>query len=187
MEVERESIDDDDIIEVPVPQHVYETVNIEDDELEFSYQREPQENNNNCTVPFEEEAISPTPQVQAKKQVAKKSTGNRKARGRNPLPLKKKQKKKFRPGQLALSEIRRFQRSTELLIKKAPFQRLVRQISDSLTPGMKYQTVALSALQEAAESYIIALFEDTNLCCIHAKRVTISPKDVKLARRIRGF
>jgi len=127
--------------------------------------------------------VDSNPQVT--RQVAKKSTGGRR---RKTSPVKRPKKtKKFRPGQLALQEIRRYQRSTELLIKKLPFQRLVRQITDELvTNGMKYQSMALAALQEAAESFIIGIFEDTNLCCIHDKRVTIMPKDVQLARRIRG-
>jgi histone H3 len=88
--------------------------------------------------------------------------------------------------QVALREIRRFQKTTELLIKKLPFQRLVREITDEMKVGMRFQSSALGALQEAAEAYLVALFEDTNLCALHAKRVTIMPKDMQLARRIRG-
>jgi histone H3 len=51
---------------------------------------------------------------------------------------------------------------------------------------VRFQSVALLALQEATEAYLVGLFEDTNLCAIHAKRVTIMPKDIQLARRIRG-
>ncbi|CAF0729466.1 unnamed protein product [Brachionus calyciflorus] len=93
---------------------------------------------------------------------------------------------KHRPGTLALKEIRRYQKSTELLIRKLPFQRLVREISQNYKDDLRFQASALDALQEAAESYLVGLFEDTNLCCIHAKRVTIMPKDIHLARRIRG-
>jgi len=106
-------------------------------------------------------------------------------RGRQQPPVEKK-KKRFRPGQLALKEIRRYQKSTELLIKALPFQRLVRDIAKEFMIGVKFQAVALSALQEGAESFLIGMFEDTNLCAIHAKRVTIMPKDMQLARRIRG-
>jgi len=106
-------------------------------------------------------------------------------RGRQHPPVEK-NKKRFRPGQLALKEIRRYQKSTELLIKALPFQRLVRDIANEFKIGVRFQAVALSALQEAAESFLIGIFEDTNLCAIHAKRVTIMPKDMQLARRIRG-
>jgi len=106
-------------------------------------------------------------------------------RGRLQQPVEKK-KKRFRPGQLALKEIRRYQKSTELLIRALPFQRLVRDIANEFMIGVRFQAVALSALQEGAESYLIGMFEDTNLCAIHAKRVTIMPKDMQLARRIRG-
>ena len=93
---------------------------------------------------------------------------------------------RFRPGTVALQEIRRYQKSTDLLIRKLPFQRLVREIAQDFKLNLKFQSAALSALQEAAEAYLVGLFEDTNLCTIHAKRVTIMPKDIQLARRIRG-
>lgn len=88
--------------------------------------------------------------------------------------------------QVALREIRRFQKSTELLIHKLPFQRLVRELAQSIKPNLKFQSAAIGALQEASEAYLVALFEDTNLCALHASRVTIMAKDMKLARRIRG-
>ncbi|KOM29951.1 hypothetical protein LR48_Vigan843s001300 [Vigna angularis] len=93
---------------------------------------------------------------------------------------------RFRPGTVALREIRKYQKSTELLIRKLPFQRLVREIAQDFKTDLRFQSSAVSALQEAAEAYLVGLFEDTNLCAIHAKRVTIMPKDIQLARRIRG-
>jgi histone H3 len=94
--------------------------------------------------------------------------------------------RRYRPGTVALREIRRYQKSTDLLIARLPFQRLVRQIAQEFMLDVRFQSTALIALQEAAEAYIVGLFEDTNLCAIHAKRVTIMPKDIQLARRIRG-
>jgi histone H3 len=93
---------------------------------------------------------------------------------------------RYRPGTVALREIRRFQKSTELFIRKLPFQRLVREIAQDFKTDLRFQSAAVGALQEAAEAYLVGLFEDTNLCAIHAKRVTIMPKDIQLARRIRG-
>ena len=93
---------------------------------------------------------------------------------------------RFRPGTVALREIRRYQKSTELLVRKLPFQRLVREIAQEFKTDLRFQSSAVLALQEASESYMVGLFEDTNLCAIHAKRVTIMPKDMQLARRIRG-
>ena len=97
-------------------------------------------------------------------------------------------KPRFRPGTVALREIRRYQKSTELLIRKLPFQRLVRETIVNVTGRDDYRLGhgATEALQEAAEAYLVGLFEDTNLCAIHAKRVTIKPMDIKLARRIQG-
>jgi len=93
---------------------------------------------------------------------------------------------RFRPGTVALREIRKYQKSTELLIRKLPFQRLVREIAQDIKYDLRFQSSALLALQEASETYLVGLFEDTNLCAIHARRVTIMPKDIQLARRIRG-
>ena len=104
-----------------------------------------------------------------------------------------KKRYRYRPGTVALKQIRQYQKSTDLLIRKLPFQRLVREIAcDSkvikspLCGKVRFQSAAIMALQEAAEAYLVGLFEDTNLCAIHAKRVTIMPKDIQLARRICG-
>ena len=93
---------------------------------------------------------------------------------------------RFRPGTVALREIKRYQKSTELLIKRLPFQRLVREIAQNYKSDLRFQASAVIALQEAAESYMVSLFQDTNLCAVHAKRVTCMAKDMKLALRIRG-
>ncbi|CED85142.1 histone h3 [Phaffia rhodozyma] len=102
---------------------------------------------------------------------------------------------RYRPGTVALREIRKYQRSTELLIQKLPFSRVVREVAmdystidaeDGSVVTMRWQTSALQALQEATEAYLVHLFEDANLCAIHAKRVTLMQKDIQLARRIRG-
>jgi histone H3 len=101
-------------------------------------------------------------------------------------------KRRMRPGTVALREIRRYQTSTELLIRKAPFQRLVRQVhlesfrEGTMEHAYRYQGSALLALQEAAEAYLVGVFHDSYLCTIHAKRVTLMPKDIQLAMRIRG-
>jgi histone H3/H4 len=82
------------------------------------------------------------------------------------------------------SEIRKYQKSTELLIRRLPFQRLVREIAQDYKTDLRFQSHAVLALQEAAEAYLVALFEDVNLVAIHARRVTIMPKDVQLALKI---
>ncbi|CAG0920329.1 unnamed protein product [Notodromas monacha] len=129
------------------------------------------------------------------KQTARKSTGGKAPRkqlatkaARKSAPATGGVKKphRYRPGTVALREIRRYQKSTELLIRKLPFQRLVREIAQDFKTDLRFQGSAVMALQEASEAYLVSLFEDTNLCAIHAKRVTIMPKDIQLARRIRG-
>lgn len=80
---------------------------------------------------------------------------------------------RYKPGTVALREIRRYQKSTELLIRKLPFQRLVREIAQDFKSDLRFQSSAIGALQESVEAYLVSLFEDTNLCAIHAKRVTI--------------
>ncbi|CAE8655702.1 unnamed protein product [Polarella glacialis] len=129
------------------------------------------------------------------KQTARKSAGGKvprnqlagkAARKATPVAGTLKKTHRYRPGTVALREIRKYQKSTELLIRKLPFQRLVREIAQDVKTDLKFQSQAVLALQEAAEAYLVGLFEDTNLCAIHAKRVTIMPKDVQLARRLRG-
>lgn len=123
------------------------------------------------------------------KQTARKSTG-----GKSPFQSAKKaarkvpetKKRRYRPGVKALREIRLYQKSTTLLLRKLPFQRLVREIAADVKPDMRFQSTAVMALQEAAEAYLIGLMEDSNLCALHAKRITLMPKDMQLARRIRG-
>ena len=92
---------------------------------------------------------------------------------------------RWRPGTVALREIRKYQRSTDLLMRKLPFQRLVRDVAEGLKADLRFQGSAVLALQEAAEAYLVGLFEDTNLCAIHSKRVTIMPKDMHLAKRLK--
>ena len=94
---------------------------------------------------------------------------------------------RFRPGTQALRQIHRYQKSTELLIGKRNFGRLVREIArDFTTQELRFQADAIEALQEASEDYLVHLFEDANSCAIHAKRVTIMPKDIQLAKRLRN-
>jgi len=129
------------------------------------------------------------------KQTARKSTGGKAprkqlatkaARKTQPQLGGVKKPHRYRPGTVALREIRRYQKSTELLIKKRSFQNFVREIAQDMKQDLRFQSLAILALQEAAEAYLVGLFEDVNLCAIHAKRVTIKPTDMKLARRIRG-
>ena len=117
--------------------------------------------------------------VLKKKQAAKKTTPG----------IKKKHR--FRPGTVALREIRRYQKSTNLLIPRLPFQRLVREIAQEFThpstgEQVRFQAEALAALQEAAENYLTGLFRDAYLIPIGKSAVTLSPKDIKLAQRMRG-
>ncbi len=93
---------------------------------------------------------------------------------------------RFRPGTVALREIKHLQKTTQLLIPKLPFQRLVKEVTKSHNPQFRLQSQAIYALQEASEAFLTALFDDSNLCAIHAKRVTVMPKDIQLARKIRG-
>ena len=95
---------------------------------------------------------------------------------------KKRRPRRYRPGTVALREIRRYQRSSELLIRQMPFQRLVREIAQTHNPYLRFQSGTILALQESAEAYLVGLLEDSNLCAIHAKRVTIMLKDMQLAR-----
>ena len=111
---------------------------------------------------------------------AQKNLGNHQRTGGLKRPMR------YRSGTVALREIHHYQKSTELLIRKLPFNRLVREVAQDFKTDLQFQLGATGALQEVAEAYIVGLFEDTNFCAIHAKRVTIMPKNIQLARRIRG-
>ncbi|XP_058511536.1 uncharacterized protein LOC101517496 [Ochotona princeps] len=149
-----------------------------------------------CVYKYECPSVCSRKGIMARtKQTARKSTGGKAPRkqlatkaARKSAPATGGVKKphRYRPGTVALREIRRYQKSTELLIRKLPFQRLVREIAQDFKTDLRFQSSAVMALQEASEAYLVGLFEDTNLCAIHAKRVTIMPKDIQLARRIRG-
>ena len=127
------------------------------------------------------------------KQTAGKSTGGKQPRktlatkaARRNKPTGVKRPHRYRPGTVALREIRRFQKSSDLLVRKLPFQRLVREIAMDFKTDLRFRKSGMLALQEASDSYVVGLLEDTNLLAIHAKRVTIKPKDIQLCRRIRG-
>ena len=142
-------------------------------------------------VPLTVSRFSVSANMARTKQTARKSTGgpapnNRTKKGGQAASGGFKKPHRFRPGTVALREIRKYQKSTELLIRKLPFQRLVREIAQDFKSDLRFQGSAVLALQEASESYLVGLFEDTNLCAIHARRVTIMPKDIQLARRVRG-
>jgi len=127
------------------------------------------------------------------KQTARKSTGGKAprknlatkaARKNAPATGGVKKPHRYRPGTVALREIRRYQKSTKLLIRKLPFQRLVREIAQDFKTGLRFQRKAVEAMQEAAEAKLVNFMEDCNLCAIHAKRVTIMVSDSQLTRRL---
>jgi len=150
---------------------------------------------NHQTLPHQSQLRSKSSTMARTKQTARKSTGgkaprkqlaSKAARKSAPSTGGVKKPHRYKPGTVALREIRRYQKSTELLIRKLPFQRLVREIAQDFKSDLRFQSSAIGALQESVEAYLVSLFEDTNLCAIHARRVTIQSKDIQLARRLRG-
>jgi histone H3/H4 len=129
------------------------------------------------------------------KQTARKSTGGKvprkqlatkAARKSGPAAGGVKKPHRYRPGTVALREIRRYQKTAELLIPKKPIGRLVKEISQDFKGDLRYQLNSILCLHEASEAYLVGMFEDTQLCSVHGGRVTVMPKDIKLARLIRG-
>ena len=115
----------------------------------------------------------------AVKKTSKKSEGKKAKSGAA-------RKFRWRPGTVALRQIKKFQKTTDLLMRKAPFQRLVRELATGHKEGLRWQASAVAALQEATEAYVTGLLSDSNLCALHAKRVTLMARDLQLARRLRG-
>ena len=129
---------------------------------------------------------NPAAKVSSKAKPANKKAAPAKGGMKQTASQKDRKKPRFKPGTVALREIKRYQKSTALLLPRAPFQRLVRSVCGNIDNDLRFQAQALVALQEAAEAYLVGIFEDANLCCLHAKRVTVNKKDMELARRIRG-
>ena len=110
---------------------------------------------------------------------------------RHPPSGRPRKSRRFRPGTQALRQIRKYQRSTELLIRKLPFQRLVREVSQEVSKDLgvdpfRYQSTAILALQEASEDFLVRMFSQCNDICIHGKRVTVQDKDIQLWKRLFG-
>lgn len=126
-----------------------------------------------------------TKQNRKQSNPVRQQLGKKKVATAFQVPLKKPYR--YRPGSRALIEIRKYQKSTEHLIPKMPFQRLVKEIALDYKTDLRFTSAGLHALQTAAEAFIVMMFEDANLAAIHAKRVTIQPKDIQLARRLRGI
>jgi histone H3 len=129
------------------------------------------------------------------KQTARKSTGGKAPRkalatkaARKSAPALGGVKKphRYRPGTVALRDIRKYQKSTELLLRKLPFQRLVREIAHDIKSNLSWQSSAIMALQEASEAYLVGLFEDGYLTSLHSKRVTLMEKDIQLVTKLRS-
>lgn len=121
--------------------------------------------------------VSKSTKSAGSKKAAKKASGSQNGA---------KKSHKWRPGTVALRQIKQYQRGTDLLVRKAPFARLVRELAAAHKDGLRFAASALLALQESTESFIVSLLGDANLCALHARRVTLFPRDVELARRLRG-
>jgi histone H3 len=123
-----------------------------------------------------------------KGKAVKRALGQKKAKKSATGGASSGMKKSFRwrPGTVALREVRKLQKSTDSLIAKAPFSRLVREVAESHKAGLRFQASAVAAIQEATESYVVSLLSDSNLAALHSGRVTAMPRDLQLVRRLRG-
>lgn len=128
------------------------------------------------------------------KQTAKKSTGGKaprkqlatKAARKSVGTVAAKRPHRFKAGTVALREIRKYQKTTDLLIRKLPFQRLVREVASEHKADVRFQSSSILAIQESLENYLTGLFEDSNRCAIHAKRVTLMARDLHLVNKIKS-
>ena len=125
-------------------------------------------------------------QTAVKSKSSKRALGNKKAKKSASGSTGAKKSFRWRPGTVALREVRRLQKSTDLLVAKAPFSRLVREIAETHKAGLRFQASAVAAIQEATEAFVVSLLSDANLAALHANRVTAMPRDLQLVRRLRG-
>jgi histone H3 len=121
-----------------------------------------------------------------RKKAPRKQLATKAARKSAPATGGVKKPHHYRPGTIALREIRHYQKLTDLLIRRLLFLRLVRKIAQDFKGDLRFTSTSILVHQETAEAYLVGLFEDTNLCAIHSKRVAIMPKDIQLTRRICG-
>lgn len=132
------------------------------------------------------------------KQTARQSTTTKKSRSigtgtaategkavASKVEKKERKPHKWRPGTVSIREIKKYQKSTDLLLRKLPFQRLVREVTGSFNPDLRFQATALECLQEACENYLVGLYEDSQLLALHGNRISIQAKDMSLAQRLR--
>ena len=129
---------------------------------------------------------SQTKQTAVKAKSAKRALGQKKAKKSASGSTGAKKSFRWRPGTVALREVRRLQKSTDLLIAKAPFSRLVREVAETHKAGLRFQASAVAAIQEATEAFVVSLLSDANLAALHSGRVTAMPRDLQLVRRLRG-
>jgi histone H3 len=127
-----------------------------------------------------------TKQTAVKSKSSKRALGQKKAKKSASGSSGMKKSFRWRPGTVALREVRRLQKSTDLLVAKAPFSRLVREIAETHKSGLRFQASAVAAIQEATEAFVVSLLSDANLTALHANRVTAMPRDLQLVRRLRG-
>ena len=128
---------------------------------------------------------SQTKQTAVKAKSAKRALGQKKAKKSSGSSGMKKSFR-WRPGTVSNYQVRKLQKSTELLVAKAPFSRLVREVAETHKAGLRFQASAVAAIQEATEAFVVSLLSDANLAALHASRVTAMPRDLQLVRRLRG-
>ena len=125
-------------------------------------------------------------QTAIKSKSARRSLGQKKGKKAPRSSQGAKKSFRWKPGTVALREVKRLQKSTELLVQKAPFARLVREVAEQHKAGLRFQAAAIAAIQDATESFVVSLLSDANLSALHANRVTAMPRDLQLVRRLRG-
>ena len=123
---------------------------------------------------------------EANKRRAQRIKGRKEKQLKVEREERKERKRKVQRGMQALKEIQKYQKGADLLTRRLPFQQLFREIAQQMREGLRFQSAAVLVLQEVGEAFLVGLLEQANLSTIHAKRVTIMPKDIQLARRIRG-
>lgn len=135
---------------------------------------------------FKKDKVKKKEKAAAKTATPQKSKGGKSKSKKTSKSRGEKKTRHFKPGTVALREVKRYQKTSGFLIASLPFERLVREVAQDFKADLRFSRSAVALIQLITEHYLVGILEESVLVAISAKRVSVQPKDVHLVRRIRG-